>query len=70
MGYSREKKQGGGVEDMEFPGGIEKIASRISKGLIKNDMEFPGGVPENIWDLFPGFLVCFSYALKFATGCG
>ena len=45
---------------MEFPGGIGKIASRISKGLIKNDMEFPGGVPENMRDLFPGFLVCFS----------
>ena len=48
MGYSRKKKQGGGVEDMEFPVGIEKIASRISKGLIKNDIEFPGGVPENM----------------------
>ena len=60
MGYSRKKKQGGGVEDMEFPVGIEKIASRISKGLIKNDIKFPGGVPENMWDLFPGFLVCFS----------
>ena len=29
MGYSRKKQ---GVEDMEFPGGIEEISSGISKG--------------------------------------
>ena len=27
-----DKKQTGGVEDMEFPGGIEEIARGISRG--------------------------------------
>ena len=40
MGYSR-KNPNMGVEDMEFPGVLEKRTWKV-QGSIKNEVEFPG----------------------------
>ena len=50
-----EKKQTGGLDDMECPGYIEEISSKwwIFQRLNKNDMEFPG-VIKKMWNFQGG----------------
>ena len=42
MGYSRKKKRNRAAQDMEFPGGIEEMASGIYRGYLKTTCNFQG----------------------------